>query len=142
MKEMMARYLSGELAPPTVCSSLGITMARGGDGTAEFEYTADGRHANPMGTLHGGILCDLADGAMGMALASTLEEGESFTTLELKINFLRPVWNATLTAKARTVSRGKSVALMACDVYDDKQRHVAAVSATQLILSGAQAKGR
>jgi uncharacterized protein (TIGR00369 family) len=50
------------------------------------------QHANPMGTLHGGILCDLADAAMGIAYASTLEEGESFTTLELKINFFKPIW--------------------------------------------------
>ncbi|MFQ5771237.1 MAG: PaaI family thioesterase, partial [bacterium] len=50
------------------------------------------QHANPMGTLHGGVLCDIADAAMGMAYASTLEQGESFTTLELKINFLKPVW--------------------------------------------------
>jgi uncharacterized protein (TIGR00369 family) len=142
MREKMEELLSGKIPPPTVCTSLGMTMVRGGEGTAEFQYTADGRHANPMGTLHGGILCDLADGAMGLALACTLAEGESFTTLELKINFLRPVWNATLTAKARTVSRGKTVALMACDIHDDKGRHVAAVSATQMILSGEMAKGR
>lgn len=59
-------------------------------------FEASGRHANPMGTLHGGVLCDIADAAMGMAYASTLEEGETFGTLELKINFLKPVWNARL----------------------------------------------
>jgi uncharacterized protein (TIGR00369 family) len=42
-----------------------------------------------MGTVHGGILCDLAEAAMGFAYVSTLEDGETFTTLELKINFLR-----------------------------------------------------
>ena len=51
-----------------------------------------------MGTTHGGIFCDLADAAMGMAWASTLDEGEAFTTLELKINFLKPVWAGTLVA--------------------------------------------
>ena len=40
-----------------------------------------------MGTLHGGVLCDIADAAMGIAYSSNLDEGESFTTLELKINF-------------------------------------------------------
>ena len=54
------------------------------------------QHANPMGTLHGGVLCDVADAAMGIAYASTLAEGETFATLELKINFLKPVWTAKL----------------------------------------------
>ena len=142
MRHVIDEYLSGKRPPPTVASALGMEMVSGKDGEAEFRYTADGRHANPMGTLHGGILCDLADGAMGMALASTLAEGESFTTLELKINFLRPVWNAKLRAKARTVSKGRTVALMACDIYDEKDRHVAAVTCTQMILSGEMAKGR
>src|SRR5215469_2742049 len=57
-------------------------------------FTAGPQHAKPMGTLHGGILCDIADAAMGMALASTLAPDESFTTVELKINFFRPVWQA------------------------------------------------
>jgi uncharacterized protein (TIGR00369 family) len=61
------------------------------DGRAGVTLSAGPQHANPMGTLHGGILCDIADAAMGMALASTLATGESFTTVELKVNFLRPV---------------------------------------------------
>jgi uncharacterized protein (TIGR00369 family) len=62
-----------------------------------------------MGTLRGGILCDIADAAMGMAYASNLKEGESFTTLELEINFLKPVWNAPLIATARVVKQGRTV---------------------------------
>jgi uncharacterized protein (TIGR00369 family) len=58
------------------------------------------KHANLMGTLHGGILCDAA---MEMAFASTLGEEETFTTVELKINFFRPVWNTKLTAEAQVV---------------------------------------
>jgi len=49
--------------------------------------------------LHGGILCDIADAAMGMAFASTLTAEESFTTVELKINFFRPIWQAELKAE-------------------------------------------
>jgi uncharacterized protein (TIGR00369 family) len=62
-----------------------------GDGRATVTLSAGPQHANPMGTLHGGILCDIADAAMGMAFASTLAPEESFTTVELKINFFRPV---------------------------------------------------
>jgi uncharacterized protein (TIGR00369 family) len=62
-----------------------VTEAKAGRAVATFEATE--KHANPMGTLHGGILCDVADAAMGMAFASTLGEDETFTTVELKINF-------------------------------------------------------
>ena len=61
------------------------------NGRATVVLSAGPQHANPMGTLHGGILCDIADAAMGMAFASTLVPDESFTTIELKINFFRPV---------------------------------------------------
>src|SRR5439155_19725643 len=49
----------------------------------------------------GGVLCDIADAAMGVAFASSLDADQSLTTLELKINFLRPVWESMLQAKAR-----------------------------------------
>jgi uncharacterized protein (TIGR00369 family) len=62
-----------------------------------------------MGTLHGGILCDIGDAAMGTAYSSNLEEGESFTTPELKINFLKPIWIARLSAVGRVVNRGPRV---------------------------------
>ena len=142
MKKKIEEYLTHKIPPSPIATALGLTLVHAGDGTAVFEYVADGRHANPMGTLHGGILCDLADAAMGIALASTLAEGESFTTLELQINFLRPVWNAKLTAKGRVVSRGRTVAMTSCDVHDEKQRHIAALTATQMILTGEMAKGR
>jgi uncharacterized protein (TIGR00369 family) len=59
-----------------------------------------------MGTLHGGVLCDIADIAMEVAYSSNLDEGESFTTLELKINFLKPVWRARLKAVGEWSNRG------------------------------------
>ena len=88
------------------------------------------------------MLCDIADAAMGMAFASTLEADQSFTTLELKINFLRPVWEANLQAKARVTSRGKTVALVECDVTDANGRLMARASSTCLVLSGKMAEGR
>jgi uncharacterized protein (TIGR00369 family) len=79
---------------------------------------------------------------MGIAYASTLEEGESFTTLELKINFLKPVWRARLRAEARVVQRGRTVGLAECDVLDEKGSLVARASSTCLTLSGEMAAGR
>ena len=88
----------GELPPPPIATLIGFTLVAVEPGHAVVELEAAERHANPMGTLHGGVLCDVADAAMGMAWAATLGEGETFTTLELKINFLRPVWTGKLVA--------------------------------------------
>lgn len=74
-----------------------------------------------MGTLHGGILCDIADAAMGIAYATTLADDESFTTLELKINFLRPVWNDKLVAVGKVVQGGKTVGLAECDITNSRE---------------------
>jgi uncharacterized protein (TIGR00369 family) len=95
-----------------------------------------------MGTVHGGILCDLADAAMGMAYASNLAEGESFTTLELKINYLRPVWDGEITAQGQVVSQGQSVGLVECSVTDERGRLIARATNTCLTLRGEQARGR
>jgi len=95
-----------------------------------------------MGTLHGGILCDMADAAMGMAYAATLDEGETFTTLELKINFLKPVWTGKLVATGRVVKSGRTIGLVECDVVDDKERLVARATSTCMTLRGDEARGR
>src|SRR5712671_1249524 len=109
--ERARQMIAGAVPPPPIGALIGMRLVAVEAGRARFELDADARHHNPMGTLHGGILCDIADGAMGMAYASTLEEGESFTTLELKINFLRPVTAAHLVAEGIVVQRGKTVGL-------------------------------
>lgn len=128
--------------PPPVAELIGFELKDIGDGTSVFELDAGEQHANPMGTLHGGILCDVADAAMGMAYASTLDEGESFTTLELKINFFKPVWEATLRFEARVVKRGRTVGMTQCDVFDENGSLVARAGATCMTLRGDLAHGR
>ena len=90
------------------------------DGHATVMLSAGPQHANPMGTLHGGILCDIADAAMGMAFASTLAPEESFTTVELKINFFRPIWQAQLRAEGTVVQRGRTIGYVECDITDER----------------------
>ena len=125
-----------------VAEFLGIKFISHSNGQASAEFTAASQHANPMGTLHGGILCDLADAAMGVAFATTLQLDESFTTLELKINFLRPVWNGLLTAQAEVVSRGRTVGMVDCKVTDEKGRLIARATSTCMVLAGQAAKNR
>jgi uncharacterized protein (TIGR00369 family) len=103
-------------------------------GKAVFELDAGPQHANPMGTLHGGIICDVADAAMGVAYASTLGDEESFTTIELKINFLRPFKSGTLIATAHVVKAGRTIGLVECDVTDPEGRLVARALSTCMTL--------
>jgi uncharacterized protein (TIGR00369 family) len=142
MFERVQAMLRREAPDPPVAELIGFQLVEVEPGRAVFEMEAGPRHANPMGTLHGGILCDIADAAMGIAYASTLDEGESFTTLELKINFLKPVWKARLRAVGHLVKRGKTVGLVECDVVDETGSLVARASSTCLTLSGKQAAGR
>ena len=140
--ERVRGMIRGDVPPPPVGRLVGFRVVEVEPGCAVFEMEAGPQHANPMGTLHGGILCDLADGAMGIAYASTLEDGESFTTLELKINFFKPIWKARLTATARVVKRGKTVGMAECDVVDESGSLVARASSTCMTLSGELAEGR
>ena len=128
--------------PPPVAELLGIDVVERGEGETVFKLVAEERHSNPMGTIHGGILCDLADAAMGMAFFTTLEDGETFTTLELKINYLRPFWTGTLLAHGRVVSRGKTIGLTECRIVDENDRLIAHATSTCMALRGAMAEGR
>jgi uncharacterized protein (TIGR00369 family) len=141
--ERMRQYLAGEVPGPPIAETIGFTLREVEIGRTVFVLEARrDRHANPMGTLHGGVLCDVADAAMGTAYGTRLADGESFTTLELKINFLRPVWDARLLATAQVVSAGATVGVVECDITDEEGRLVARASCTCLTLRGERAKGR
>jgi uncharacterized protein (TIGR00369 family) len=121
---------------------IGFDVPQAGNGRALVTLQSGPQHFNPMGTLHGGILCDIADTAMGVAFASTLGLGESFTTVELKINYLRPVREARLRAEGRVVQRGRTIGYVECEVIDENGKLVAKSNSTCLVLRGEQAAGR
>jgi uncharacterized protein (TIGR00369 family) len=144
MYDILQRAMKGErtaLKAP-IAAFIGWDMTAIAPGRTTMELDVDERLANPLGTLHGGVLCDLADAAMGIAYASELERGESFTTIELKINFFKPIWRAHLRAEGKVVKRGRTVGLVECDVFDDKGSLVARASSTCMTLRGEMAKGR
>src|SRR5436189_6448333 len=128
--ELMRKAIAGELPRPPIATLIGFRMVAVEPGSARFEMDAGARHHNPMGTLHGGVLCDIADVAMGSAYASTLDDGESFTTLDLRINFLRPVRAGHLTADASIVQRGLTIGMTECTIIDEQGRLVAKASGT------------
>jgi uncharacterized protein (TIGR00369 family) len=139
VSEMVRGIATGELPQPPIAKLIGFEIAKVSEGRATVTLTAGPQHANPM---HGGILCDIGDAAMGIAYASTLAEGESFTTLELKINYLKPVWNQKLVAEGRVVKRGRTVGLTDCNIYDADGKLVAFLTSTCMTLRGEMAEGR
>lgn len=129
--------------PPTIAKTLGFRLIEVGPGTATMELMADTEiHANPMGTIHGGVWCDIADAAIGTAHATCLEEGESFTSIDLQITFFRPVWNGRIRAVAKPVNLGRQVSRYVCDILRDDDKLVAQVTSTVMTLRGDQASGR
>jgi uncharacterized protein (TIGR00369 family) len=87
-----------------------------------------------FGTLHGGILSDVADDAMGTAWATLLEDGETFTTLEKDARFLEAIVEDTLQAQTRIAKRGGATGLDECDVRNGEGDLVARVTSTVMVL--------
>jgi len=134
---------TGALPGPAIATTIGFTCTAADLGTATMEMDGDpSRHANPMGTMHGGVLCDLADAAMGFAMATTLEDDESFTSVDLTIKFFKPVWKSHLRAVGRVVKRSRSLGLVECEIEDEQGSLVAKLYSTCMVLRGDQAKGR
>lgn len=141
MKQLRSLLHGAE--PPPIARTIGFVLESVEPGAAVFSLTGDpARHANPMGTMHGGVLVDLGDAAMGFAMASTLADDESFTTVELKANYFKPVWTARLRAEAKLIKRSRSLGYVECDIVDDKQSLVCKLASTCMVLRGDAATGR
>ena len=121
---------------------VGFRLIARDNGRAVVLFSPTARHVNPMGTLHGGILCDIADAAMNAAYSTTLQDGETFTTLEMKINYLKPVWRSKLRAEGWVVKAGRTIGLAECDIYDETGSLVARATSTCMTLRGEAAIGR
>jgi uncharacterized protein (TIGR00369 family) len=129
--------------PPQIMKTIGFALTEVGEGFAVMEMESKPAvHANPMGTIHGGVLCDIADAAIGVAHVTTLVQGESFTSIDLQINFFRPVWDEKLRDSAKPVHRGKTVSRYVCDITRADGKPVAQVTSTVMTLRGESAQGR
>lgn len=111
---------------PPVAKLIGFHLVQAANGKAICEMRAEKKHVNTIGTVHGGILCDLADAAMGYAFLSSLDRKRTGVTMEFKINFLRPVFvSDRLLAVARALSTGKNIYYLECEVRNHKKQLVA-----------------
>ena len=121
--------LEGKIIVP-VSQTIGFKLTHVEYGKAVFKMHLDQRHHNPMATVHGGIYCDIADAAMGVAFASTLEEKESFGTLNFQINFLKTLKEGDITAEGQIIKRGKSIGFLEAKITDLEGDIVATAQST------------
>ena len=131
----LQRVLAGEDAGAPVGRLIGFAITDVAEGRVVVELEAGPQHSSPPGTLHGGVLCDIADAAMGMALFTLLDDDQAFATVELKINFLKPVWTGLLTAVGTVIKQGRTISLCECNVTDEGGSLVAYATCTQMTLS-------
>lgn len=124
----------GKLPPAPVAQLLGFGPVTFKEGEVILDYEAKKDHTNPMGVIQGGIICTVADAAMASSYLSTLSEGEYYTTLELKINFLKPVREGKLCFIGKVVRRGSTIGLTQCEVFDEGHNLIAFATSTCMTL--------
>ena len=152
--ELMSHYINGTLSenmkmpinyPPPIMITMGmqlIEITPAPTTIVEMDPTL-AQFANPLGTMHGGVHCTLADTAIGIAHWISLKEGESFTSVDLRINYFRPLFDGKIRAAAHAINYGKTLSYYTCGITrlaDNKL--IASVTSTVITLRGISAAGR
>jgi uncharacterized protein (TIGR00369 family) len=112
-----------------------MTLVSAETGVVVFSAQPDESHYNPIGAVHGGFACTVLDSVAGCAVQTTLPKGTGYTSLEIKVNYLRGLSTTTgpLTATGRVIKPGKRVAFAEGELTDSEGRIVATASSTLLV---------
>ena len=134
--EFMRKFLTGDLPAAPFMELLGIRMLSAERGSVVFEFEPEEYMYSPLGNVHGGIVTVLLDTAMGCSFHTTLPAGTGYTTIELKVNFLRPVTtkSGALRAEGRVVHSGSRVATADARLVDRESKLFAHATSSLLIL--------
>lgn len=127
----------GVLAPPPMASHFDFRIVEVELGDITFVCTPDESAYNPIGLVHGGLVCTLLDSVIGCAVQSTLPVGSGYTSIELKVNYLRPVTGDTgeLRARGHVTKPGRRVAFADGSVHDAGGKLVATASGSCLVMA-------
>jgi uncharacterized protein (TIGR00369 family) len=118
------------IKPDGWMETLGARISEAAPGRVVLELEAGPQHRHGGGVVQGGVITQIADAAMGMSLSTLQEDGMWNTTIELKINFLRPFVNGRLRAVGRVVEMKQTLLFGEADVIDDEGRLIARASST------------
>jgi uncharacterized protein (TIGR00369 family) len=118
--EYLRAMARGELPAPPIMATLGIAIDTIEEGRVAFTVEPAEYHYNPLGVVHGGLAATLCDSAMGCAVHSTLPAGVRYTTLEMKVNYLRPLTLGTgrVRCEGTTIHVGGRVATAEAHLFD------------------------
>jgi len=134
--EYLQAIARGELPAPPIMLLLNIGLQEAEQGRVVFSVEPAEYHYNPIGMVHGGLASTLCDSAMGCAIHSTLPAGVGYTTLELKVNFVRPLTTATgpVLCEGKVINVGGRVGIAEARVTDRAGKLYAHATTTCLIM--------
>jgi uncharacterized protein (TIGR00369 family) len=133
--DFLRSMIAGDVPAPPIAHLLGMALAEVDHGRAVFTLTPDESMFNPIGAVHGGVVCTLLDSALGCALHTTLQAGKGYTSVEIKVSYLKAVRPSSglLTATGRVVRVGSRVGFTEGEVTDSSGAVVATASSTLLL---------
>lgn len=133
--ELLKGMIEGRHPAPPIAETLDFTMVEVSSGKCTFAGYPSRKHYNPSGTVHGGFAATLLDSAMGCAVHTLVPQGKGFTTLEIKVNYVRPMFENTgeVRCEAQIINMGKTVATADGKILDGKGRLLAHGTTTCLI---------
>lgn len=133
--ELMQGLIAGKYPRPPIMHALDFTLDRVEHGIAVFSGEAKYDHYNPIGSVHGGWIATLLDSCMGCAMHTTLKAGQGYTSLEIKVNFVRAVLDKTgrVTAEGRVIYAGSRTGTAEGKLTDAKGKLLAHATTTCLI---------
>ena len=133
--DYLRAMISGEIPPPPIVALMNMDLVEAEEGRVTFTCEPNESHYNPIGTVHGGFVCTVLDSVAGCAVHSTLAKGLGYTSLEIKVNYLRAVTAASgvLTAVGIVTKPGSRVAFTDATIHDAQGRLVATASSTLLV---------
>ena len=136
--DLVQLWQKGERPPAPVCMLLGLRPADAAEGSASLTMPASVWFCTGFGTFYGGAVAAFADAAINAAVMTTLPAGSSFGTLDLKVNFLRPVTpdGRDLVARAAVEQRGRTIAVSTCRIDDADGKRVAMATGSAMISPG------
>ena len=135
--EFLRAIMEGELPPPPIASLLGFRPCKIEPGQVVFEGTPDESVYNPIGTVHGGLVCTLADTVAACAVHSTLPAGVRYTSIDLNVSYTRPVTkdSGSLRAIGTVVKPGRRVAFSSAEILDAAGKIVATATSSCLVMA-------
>ena len=134
--EFLRAIRDGALPPPPIAALLGMRMCEVDEGRVVFECQPDESAYNPIGVVHGGLVCTLADTVAACAVHTTLDLGVAYTSIDLNVSYLRPVSvsSGVLRATGLVARPGRRVAFSTAEVMDQAGKLVATATSSCLIM--------